>query len=562
MEPSLCATTFPRSWKGVRRDRQTVNTVFTSAVIDTETVEGKIFASGFFDGVSASILYGIDRDHPRWLLDQICRLPARGKTAVFAGHFVKYDLGVLLYRFINPNCKRLPKAPQRSFFSLLDPVCTIEIFWGRPTFGKIKFETGTVHLIDTYAFFGTSLAKALKAIGSKIKKLPKPPGLGKRIIPPVELRPYLDADLHGAMELLTTILGYHREYKTRLCLSSPMLAGKIFRHYYMKKDFARPSKALIAASMLSYHGGKNSFPAKTSRWYKNAWDLDINSAYAQAMHQLPNFEAGKWKRGAGLEFLKTHPHGIYKIEGFLLPCEWGCLFTHDFKRAFGPVKDLWVTGYEALEAINSKELILERVSGWGFKQNKSAPPSAFKYYVEHFFELKRTATDKGMREFYKHMLTDLYGKFIARTEDENTGELVAGSMFDPSIASLITGYVRARIHGLEHKYSALHTATDGFITQKKPKESDVGITLGSLKQENFGPVLILRNKLYLHYDESGKLIKSGLHGFELGPSELLKVWKSAKRTYRVERLVNWSQSWHIGLPPGTPQMIEKRLILN
>lgn len=164
-----------------------------------------------------------------------------------------------------------------------------------------------------------------------------------------------------------------------------------------------------------------------------------------------------------------------------------------------------------------------------------------------------------MRLFYKLCLNSLYGKFIARHRDFETGDKIGGSMFDPSIASLITGFVRAKIHRLEHKYNALHTATDGLITQKTPKKSDLGINLGDLKQENYGPCLILRNKLYLHYDESGKLIKSGLHGFEGSPDELLKIWKSAKKTYSIKRLTRWSESWHIGLPPGTPRIIQKVL---
>jgi hypothetical protein len=338
-----------------------------------------------------------------------------------------------------------------------------------------------------------------------------------------------------------------------------MMAGKIFRRHFMKADFKRPSRRLLAAALLSYHGGKNSFPARAG-WHKAAWDLDINAAYAEAMHQLPNFSEGRWIHGEGIEFFRAHRHGLYRIDGFVRRCRWGSLFNHDFTRVSGRCHGLWVTGYELAEALRLGEVSISRIEGWAWKANKKLTPSPFKKYVEHWYEIKRTAQDKGLREFAKHQLTDLYGKFIARTEDDD-GNMTAGSMFDPSIASLITGFVRARIHGLEHKYNALHTATDGFITQSRPDPADVGTGLGQLKQETYGPVLILRNKLYLHYDEAGKLAKTGLHGFELGPEKLLKLWKSAKRTYKVERLVRWSEAWHIGIPPGTPQFKRKELHL-
>lgn len=559
MDPLLARTIYPRFWKGVKKNHISVEPKFYPLVFDAETIHGRPFALGFHNGNCLSISYGLYKDHLRWLLDQLGMVDAGRSTIILAGHVVRFDLQVLLWPILNPLCsKRSIPAPRHSHFSMLEPKCEIEIYWDRPTFGTIKIRGKTIHIIDTYAFFTMSLDKALKAINSKHRKLGKPKGLGKRLIPAAELRPYLSGDLNGAFDLLLQIIKFHKEYGVKLCVSSPMMAGKIFRHHFLIKDFVSLPQKLLTPALLSYHGGKNSFPGKPG-WYLDCYDLDINSAYAEAMRQLPDFQHGRWKYGRGKDFVCSFPHGIYLYKGRIKRCRWGLLFDHGFRKIFGYNEGIWCTGYELLEGWRSGELQDYTLGGWGFAQNRKAGISPFERYVDDFYEKKSNATDPGWRVFYKHMLTDLYGKFIARTEDDN-GNMVAGSMFDPAIASLITGFVRAKIHRLEHKYKAIHTATDGFITQRRPLAGDISDSIGSLKLGVFGDVAILRNKLYLHYSkETGKLGKCGLHGFELGPKKLMNLWKTGKRKYTVEHLVGWKEAWHIGLPPGMPIEKEKEL---
>ncbi len=489
-----------------------------------------------------------------------------------------FDLGVLFWEILNPLGVKINKAPRSSSFGLLSHRCEIEIFWGKPCFARIKKDKRTIHLIDSYAYFSMGLGKALKMLGGELKKETKPKDLGERLIPLKELRPYLEADCIGALGLLKEIERLHEKYETRLCVSLPQLSSKIFRHYYVKKDFPIPTRPLLAGALLSYHGGKNSFTGKPG-WHDNCYDLDINSAYPEAMLQLPDFERGRWVLGSGRSFLRSHIHGIYRISGTLKKCPWGCISTHDFKKAHGRIKDLWVTGYEIQEALRSKEITLRTVQGYGFRMGfrrnkRDKSPTAFARFVTDFYRLRSETKDPALKYFYKLILNSLYGKFIQRTpqEDEITGKeyKVAGSMFDPSIASLITGYVRAKIHRLEHKYMALHTATDGLITQKRPDPKDIGPEIGKLKYEwdyagggkgpAFGKVLILRNKLYLFFDRAGELKKSGLHGFQGKGEDLERIWKSSKRIYHINRLVKWSEAWHIGIPPGRQLKGIKRVL--
>lgn len=558
MDERLAKTVYPKFWKGVQKNHVDGRPVLRGASFDTETCYGRVFALGFYNGRDLAISYGKDVDHFKWLLGKCLEMVLSGGSFALSAHFISFDLGVLLWPVLNPlGTIRQGRAPRHTSFSFLGPRCHVEIFWGRPCFGKIKFPEGTVYLIDSYAYFSMSLQRSLRAINSDYHKLAKPKGLGKRIIPFQEVRPYLEGDVRGAHDLLLQIFKFHKEYRIGLCVSAPMMAGKIFRHHYLKKSFARPPAELLVPAMLSYHGGKNSFPGKPG-WYQDAYDLDINSAYAEAMRQLPDFQNGRWVYEKG--YRNENPHGIFAISGFSRQCRWGLLFTNDFKRVSGPFDRLHVTGYEVRAGLESGELQLDDISGWTFIENGRKGTSPFKDYVDDFYEKKRNATDPVWREFYKIMLNSLYGKFIARTEDDEEN-MVAGSMFDPAIASLITGFVRAKVHSLEHKYESIHTATDGFVTQRCPQREDMGESIGALKSCNFGPIAILRNKLYLHYDISGKLAKCGLHGFDLGPKALMTLWKTGKRKYTIDHLIRWKEAWHLGLPPGMPVTREKELKL-
>lgn len=581
MDAKSAATVLPRYWRGVRKNHVGVQAGFSLCSFDTETFFGRVFALGFSDpDGNVSISHGLGANHVAFLIDKLFSVPGVGARSVVCGaHYMVFDLGVLFYSIINPMGSKMAAAPRRIHFSYLMPSYLaakksrrsalgldnpeIEIFFGKPCFAKFRRNKRTIHLIDTFSFFTMSLAKALEMVGAEVQKLKKPTDLGKRVIPLKELRPYLNNDCRGVLELLKYIQGLHQKYETRLCVSLPQLSARIFRHWYLKKDFPIPSKPLIRGALLSYHGGKNSFIGSAG-WYHNCWDLDINSAYAEAMSQLPDFEHGRWRLGSGRKFLRDHPHGIYKVSGALKHCRYGAILSHDFRRIGGEIKDVWTTGYEINEAIKSGEFNPRSITGYGFAQGvlpRKYHGTAFKRFVMEFYRLKTEAKTKTEKYFYKLIPNSTYGKLIARIEDED-GNMVAGSMFDPAIASLITGFVRAKIHAFEHRYKAIHTATDGFITQIKPRKSDLGEGIGQLKADTFGSVLILRNKLYLFFDKkTGVLKKSGLHGFEGKAEELEALWNKSRRIYNVRRLVKWGEAFHIGLPPGSEMTIRKQLTI-
>jgi hypothetical protein len=170
-------------------------------------------------------------------------------------------------------------------------------------------------------------------------------------------------------------------------------------------------------------------------------------------------------------------------------------------------------------------------------------------FVDTFFEMKRT-TKGPQRATAKLMLNSLSGKFFQKTALGDVGQLVAdldletgryltvgeaqanpdlpydyqaGGLYHPPVASLITGYVRAHIHRLEHKYWAVATSTDGLFARQAPWVSDLGDELGQLTAEH-GRLDIWRERLYEFMPEGpvGKR-KVALHGFRGSADDLRMI---------------------------------------
>jgi len=109
----------------------------------------------------------------------------------------------------------------------------------------------------------------------------------------------------------------------------------------------------------------------------------------------------------------------------------------------------------------------------------------------------------------------------------------AGGLYHPPIASLITGFVRAKMHRLEHRYASVMTSTDGMFGAVSPVAADLGDALGKLTAVK-GTLRIWRERLYVFDSgdhavedcalararEGCKAHKVALHGFR-GDARLL-----------------------------------------
>lgn len=383
----------------------------------------------------------------------------------------------------------------------------------------------TVNLIDGALFYtGTNLAKMAKIICPHLPKLEAPAGLGTKVFTAKdrEFLEYAIRDAEIAYHLGKKILDWHNLYKVSLCVSSPHLASKIFLKKFLKFPIELPPKHIVMASLSSYHGGKNNL-GKDPGFYKKVYSLDIVSAYPAAMRIMPSFyRLDLYKKYITTNFKKLVPQfGVYKVSGNAKLSPWPILYNKDFCPVSGHFINLWITGFELNQALMSNHATFTAIEGYYYDAEKDKAHSPLKDYSEYFFHKKATAKSPEETLFFKILLNALYGKFIQSREEtianvspfdligdddqiKPVKRIVAGGLFNPFIATLITGCVRAQIHKIELKYEAIHTATDGIFTQKKPDKDTLSTEIGGLKQDGKGDLLLVRNKCYILYtDQKG-----------------------------------------------------------
>jgi hypothetical protein len=462
-----------------------------------------------------------------------------------------------------------------------------------------KNSAKTIYLIDGFSFFPTSLQKIEHDILSlNLPKLKHPKDLGKTKFNSSDkyFCRYAMRDAEIAYYLGKRIHELHIEYDISQCVSRANMAGKIFRRKYVKKLIPQISKPLMFASLHSYHGGKNGLYCEKLSEYRNIWAADIISAYPAAMYNFPSFyNKNLYYEISGKECCKLLPNfGIYKISGEVKSCKWPGFYPNSNSTIFrsllknSEIKNYWTTGYELNCMLRLKELKITNIYGYFYDYLNDNEISPWRKFANDFFIKKNNATNKLYREFYKVILNSLYGKTIElnslSTDNELGFDLInnelifndsrkAGILFNPFIASLITGWCRAKIHELEHKYKSIHTSTDGIICLTKPKEVK---GLGGISVEKIDLILIIRNKLYIIYtlDKNlalkinDKCVDSSIypdyyikkyahHGFHGDIFELEKLIKKGRKkgsfddiTYKYKHVNKLKESFRRNLTPN------------
>lgn len=456
--------------------------------------------------------------------------------------------------------------------------------YGSPTFvrmtrGSSRCKNDTsIMIVDSFSYFRGSLEKGAEMFCPDLPKLKRPDGLGDKQFKPRDTAfcEYAMRDAVVSYHMGKAIERMHQEYDLTQCVSVADMAARIFRHKFLSYTIPQPPRDVMEAALLSYHGGKNNLAVEPG-WYEGVTTLDISSAYPDAMAQLPAFsDEALYKRIRFKSMPKQVPaYGVYKVSGKVDKCYWPSVFSSAFKPLHGDVTDIWMQGMELNEALRSGELRLSGVSGHYYDAENDIQAPALRFFVDTFYRLKESEKDPVLRFMQKLILNSISGKFIQTRKRGTTAytdidaektvqasELIAGGMFHPFIASAITAHTRARIHQLEHKYKALHTATDGIMTQDNKAKAE-GRGLGALTVETQdATLLLLRNKCYVLYTRKGKktfpskafkgkhIAKHALHGFQGSVYDLEKLVATNRRKYSIVRPHRLKEALKRGLTPN------------
>ena len=428
-------------------------------------------------------------------------------------------------------------------------------------------------ILDSRAFTLASLDRSAKMFQLSVGKLKFNEDWGKNATRSKDFEEYAKQDVVVQWQLGRRIMDIHEKYGVRPSVSLPQFVSRVFRHDFFKEKWhiAFPPLDVVRAAEFSYHGGKNGkscpcpghcsdeellrrpvFQCKRPYVVDDCYEADINSAFPWAMRELPSFVGGRYRRVD--RYLGSGNVGVYCLSGKVSDrTRHPIIFSHRFVPVCGPYDSVWTTGYEVEKALSSPEVTITKCWGYVWEPKDPDGPNPFRDYVDHFYKLKEeTPKNDPYYNFYKIALNSLYGKLVGAVEEhelERFGkteeeaderqasfrerglsvdyrwdealkefvriqkQTVAGQMYHPFIAALITGRVRALIYDLETKYHALHTATDSIKTTM-PVEEVKG--LGGWKVECFGRCYLLRNKLYLHMDKRGDRAPEGSWARDLG----------------------------------------------
>ena len=376
-----------------------------------------------------------------------------------------------------------------------------------------------IRVLDAMAFIPTSLAKAAEVIGVG-EKHEKPPIFAKSQRHDPEFIRYAEQDAILTQRLGEYVVALHKDQDVPLSLSASHFAAQVFRRRYLTDGIARPSEELEQLGLECYHGGKNAYYRSRPEELPAAYAYDIRSAYSEAMAQLPDVESGIWQTCEDLTL-----HSIVRARITYRGCRYQPLWGLNGDD-LGAV-EISTTGYELYSAIMCGCITVHSVKGYRLD---GAPYGSLWRYVQDFYDMKRNATTGAQKVAAKLFLNGLYGKFFqkvplgsAATFNLSNGQFqihdwtqpydyIAGGLYHPPIASLITGFVRAKIHRLEHRYRAVMTSTDGIFATQSPLPTDVGDSLGQL-EANRGRLRVWRERLYIFEPDDGSQPKYALHGF-------------------------------------------------
>lgn len=439
----------------------------------------------------------------------------------------------------------------------------VNIFCSKNWYGYFKSGNLYVSFLDIHNYFSGSLESVAETFNLKSKKLTRPKDLGTHKYTPQDKKfvEYAQMDAMLCLEIGEVIIDMHQEFDIPFSTSSANFAEKVFRRKFIPEGrrIHYPPASASRLAEITYHGGKNGYYIDNPSVIHNCYEYDFNAAYGYAMYTIPSFMAGRYKQVN--RYIDSMP-GVYEVVGNLKSCPYGIFHDTRFNYFRFPSTQkirAYITSYELEEALRSKEFKIDTCKGWIWIPDTQDNP--IKDYAKYFWEKKNSTPKNDIRYiFYKLLLNSLYGKWIQRNPIRkprytyskgqftiHLGGNQSGGLYNPFIASLITGFTRARLHKAEHYFSAIESSTDSVKSRRYDSYSANIKQFGVMQLErlkcktcDISPKsftgLFVRNRLNLLMCNKQHVMKCALHGFWGKPDVLKELWKKKETEYTIERM--------------------------
>lgn len=472
-------------------------------------------------------------------------------------HNLEFDLGALLGNdFLNiiDYKKYKERRYQVKEGNLYYDGWKIKFNLGQSSFFEFKKRGTKLIFTDSRNWFKGSLDDIGKTF-FKIRKKEKPSFLGIR--PPmndVEFTQFKDYAMQDAkIQFLLTkeIEKIHQDEDVPLNRTPASFAGNIFKAKFLKNRlFLDKNDNKLKFIWTTYHGAR--FEGIGRGYFEDMNMYDVNSLYPFSMVKSPlNFTNAIYKQ-MSLDDIENGFVGFCCVDfNYNEDTMYPCLPVRSEKLTFPLSGVSFCTSFEVVNALK-QGVNINHIHAIGWEPDQEDIDHPFVKYVDYMYKQKQhiaklieeAEMDSDIDELLrlkiqylklKLLLNTPYGKLAQRNDvydlDEEKNVEIAGSMFKPDFASLITGYSRKVIHDYMVEFDSLYCDTDSIITKKKI-ENDY--ELGGMKCEYEDvDFAVIRSKVYFGI-ENDSVVKAAKHGFRIPKQSAYELLKQAGNNNFVE----------------------------
>jgi hypothetical protein len=453
-------------------------------------------------------------------LDYIIETGQRDPKALHVGFAFSYDANMIIQTLAPVTLQRLY---QKGWVRLTRP--SGEKF--TLTFAKGKFfrvtkyradynattnkrAKSTVCIYDIFSFFASSFIKAYEKMVGEIPDIIKSGKAGRgqfTVADFDEVRKYWSVEI----QLLKVLAEELREriYGAGLRITQwhgpGALATYAMRQHGIKNHMSETTPEIREAARYAYAGGRFEL-FRMGRVVGPIYGIDINSAYPEAIAQLPSLVEGGWRYVKAPT--KIQKFGVYHLRmklGKQYERRPGPLFHRDkdHRVSFPWFTDGW---YWSPEVINvGGRFGVETIEGWEYVGWKTRPFE----YVRAMYDQRLQWKDEGnfAQIALKLCLNSKYGKLAQRLGWDEVKRRIP-PFHQLEWAGWVTSYTRAKLFKVMKQIpfdKLIAVETDGLYTTMDPAELGIenSVLLGGWEITTYSEILYVQSGLAWLCDEKG-----------------------------------------------------------